>query len=207
MAKGLKIRKLSSDDRSTVAAVRIMRTRLREFFSHWPNFKKKPTSAQLHALRISGKRLRYSAESLRELYPDRLALLLNLLRQVQDVLGEMQDYETQRAVIADDLARWQARQLKSRRQADPESPAKFVSDEVVGREGEQAAEHKPESDPLLRAMNDLLRDYQKKQEKRLAEFELLWRGISRRAFQDALRDLVSHPRKPARIAETELSYD
>lgn len=207
MAKARKIRKLSPDDRSTDAAVQIMRTRLREFFSHWPNLKKKPTPAQLHALRISGKRLRYSAESLRDLYPDRLTLLLNLLRQVQDVLGEMQDYETQRAVIADDLARWQAGQLKSRRQSDPESPAKFVSDEVVGREGEQAAEHKPESDPLLRAMNELLHDYQKKQEKRLAEFELLWRGISRRAFQDALRDLVSHPRKPARTAETELSYD
>jgi len=110
MAKALKVKKISPADKSTPAAVRILRARLKEFYSHWRNPDYIPTPTQLHDLRISGKRLRYSAESLRGLYPDRLAVLIELLRRLQDVLGEMQDCETQRAVIEADLARRTRRQ-------------------------------------------------------------------------------------------------
>lgn len=105
MAKALKVKKVSPDDECTLAAVRILRIRLKEFYSHWRDPNQTPTPAQLHDLRISGKRLRYSADSLRILYPDRLALLIDLLKRLQDLLGEMQDCEMQRAVIEADLAR------------------------------------------------------------------------------------------------------
>lgn len=110
MAKALKVKKISPDDECTLAAVRILRTRLKEFFSHWCDPDQTPTPAQLHDLRISGKRLRYSADSLRALYPDRLTLLIDLLKRLQDLLGEMQDCETQRAVIEADLAPRKRRQ-------------------------------------------------------------------------------------------------
>ena len=42
---------------------------------------------------------------LRELYPDRLALFIDLLKRQQDLLGKAQDYVTQRTRIAADLAR------------------------------------------------------------------------------------------------------
>jgi CHAD domain-containing protein len=170
MAKAFKIRKVSPDDDSRAAAVRIMRTRLREFFSHWRDPDAAPEAAQLHALRISGKRLRYSAESLREFYPDRLVLLLNLLRQLQDLLGEMQDYETQRAIIESDLAR-----------------LRKISEK--GQQGRVITESE------IAAVENLIRDAQLRQEKRLAEFTLLWRGISDRKFRRALKDLISHPLK------------
>src|ERR1043165_4039500 len=105
MAKALKVKKVSPEDECTSAAVVILRTRLKEFYSHWRHPNQIPTPAQLHDLRISGKRLRYSADSLRALYPDRLTLLIDLLKKLQDLLGEMQDCETQRAVIEADLAR------------------------------------------------------------------------------------------------------
>src|SRR5215471_15687695 len=105
MAKPLKIRKISPDDRPEKAARRILRTRIKEFYSCWPDPDYTPTPEQLHNLRISGKRLRYSAESLRELYPDRLALLIDLLKCAQDLLGAIQDCVTQRGLIEAYLAR------------------------------------------------------------------------------------------------------
>lgn len=174
MAKAFKVRKVSADDDSTEAAVRIMQTRLREFFSRWPEADVTPDAGQLHALRISGKRLRYSAESLRELYPDRLALLLNLLRQLQDVLGDMQDYETQRAIIEADLARLKARHARPQNR-------------------DESAE---ESNKMEAAVADLLNHDRQKQEKLLAEFTLLWRSLSNRKFRRALKYLVTHPRRP-----------
>jgi CHAD domain len=105
MAKPLKIRKVSPDDRPEKAARRILRTRIKEFYSCWPDPEHAPTPEELHNLRISGKRLRYTAESLRELYPDRLALLIDLLRRNQDLLGEIQDCVTQHDLIETFIAR------------------------------------------------------------------------------------------------------
>jgi hypothetical protein len=107
MAKPFKIKKVSPDDSAQRAARRIMRTRLRELYSHWPDPEEVPAPEQLHNQRISGKRLRYSAETVRDLYPDRLALLIDLLKRQQDLLGSIQDFVTQRAMIAADLARQQ----------------------------------------------------------------------------------------------------
>src|SRR5688572_2189489 len=109
MAKPLKIRKISPDDRTEKAARRILRTRIKEFYSWWPNPDRTPTVEQLHNLRISGKRLRYSAESLREFYPDRLALLIDMLKVTQDRLGEIQDCATQRGLIESSIARMRRR--------------------------------------------------------------------------------------------------
>jgi CHAD domain len=109
MAKPLKIRKISPDDRLEKAARRILRTRIKEFYSFWPDPDRPPTLEELHNLRISGKRLRYTAESLRELYPDRLALLIDLLKRNQDLLGEIQDCVTQRGLIEAHIARMRRR--------------------------------------------------------------------------------------------------
>lgn len=107
MAKPFKIKKVAPDDSAQRAARRILRTRLRELYSHWPDPEVVPTPEQMHNQRISGKRLRYSAETVRELYPDRLALLIDLLKRQQDLLGLIQDFVTQRAIIAADIARQQ----------------------------------------------------------------------------------------------------
>jgi len=113
MAKPLKIRNLSPDDQPKNAAKRILRTRIKEFYSHWPDPYQTPTPIQLHNLRISGKRLRYSAESLRELYPDRLALLIDMLKRSQDLLGAIQDCVTQSIMIDAELARMRRRKQPS----------------------------------------------------------------------------------------------
>jgi CHAD domain-containing protein len=113
MARQLKVKKILPADRIDKAAVRILRTRLKEFYSHWPDPNCEPTPGQLHDLRISGKRLRYSAECLRELYPDRLSLLIDLLKRSQELLGSYQDCVVQRTMIEEDLKRLRQRNSRS----------------------------------------------------------------------------------------------
>jgi hypothetical protein len=113
MAKPLKINKISPGGRPHKAARQILRTRIKEFYSHWSDPDRLPTPEQLHNLRISGKRLRYSAESLRDLYPDRLALLIDILKRSQDLLGIIQDCVTQRDMLTDELARIRRRKPQS----------------------------------------------------------------------------------------------
>jgi CHAD domain-containing protein len=109
MAKPHKVKKVLPTDRIDRAAVRILRTRLKEFFSHWPDPNRTPTPEELHDMRISGKRLRYSAECLRDFYPDQLALLIDLLKRSQDLLGDIQDCVVQRTMIEEDLKRLKQR--------------------------------------------------------------------------------------------------
>jgi CHAD domain-containing protein len=113
MAKPRKIKKVTPDYPINATAARVLRTRLAEFFSHWSDPNETPTAKQLHDLRIAGKRLRYSAEQVRELYPDRLTFLIELLRFTQDLLGEVQDCVTQRLLIAADVERLRRRQPNS----------------------------------------------------------------------------------------------
>jgi CHAD domain-containing protein len=114
LAKPHKIKKLSPHDPPEIAAVRILQTRLKEYYSHWPDPDHTPTAQELHNLRISGKRLRYSAESLREFYPDHLALLIQLLKNGQDLLGDIQDCATQRASLEQEISRLKRRSPKSK---------------------------------------------------------------------------------------------
>jgi CHAD domain-containing protein len=109
MAKPLKIKKVSPSDPIRLTAARILTTRIKEFYSHWPDPSQPPTMQELHNLRISGKRLRYSAECLRDLFPDRLTLLIEILKRSQDLLGEIQDCFTQKTMIAEDSKRLQRR--------------------------------------------------------------------------------------------------
>ncbi len=117
MARPHKVKRIHPDQPIEAAAPRIFRTRLEEFYSHWPDPAHTPDAAQLHNLRISGKRLRYSAECLRELYPGRLALLIDLLKRSQDLLGVMQDCETQRRAVEREIAL-----LRRREPNHPETP-------------------------------------------------------------------------------------
>ncbi|QQS49275.1 MAG: CHAD domain-containing protein [Acidobacteriota bacterium] len=125
MAKPFKIRKVTPQTSLPEAAGRILRTRLREFYSHLQPGITDPTPEQLHALRISGKRLRYTSDCLRELYPDQLEMIIDMLKRVQDLLGEMQDCIVFSSSIEEDL-----RRLRKRKPESTDIPVleKLVSD-------------------------------------------------------------------------------
>jgi CHAD domain-containing protein len=170
MARPLKVKKLAPGDAAQEAAARVMRTRLKEFYSRWRDLDRRPTAAELHDLRISGKRLRYSAETLCDFYADRLALLLDLLKKIQDVLGEMQDSATEREMIEAEGRRLAAR---LEREAGPAARARL--------QGE------------IEALRAVLQAGERRQEKLFAQFSRLWRGLSHKKVRAALKHLVAHP--------------
>ena len=174
MAKPLKIKKVHPDSPIEAAAVRILGTRLKEFYSHWPDPRRTPDAAQLHNLRISGKRLRYSAEGLRDLYPDRLALLIDLLKRGQDLLGVMQDCETQRSAVEREIATLRRREARHS-EAPAEAPAELMAE--------------------LSILETLVLEYRQRQALLLEQFREIWFGMTIREFRKGLRAMVSHPQK------------
>lgn len=170
MAKPFKVKNLAPDDSTHKAAERIMRTRLKEFYSHWQDLNETPNADQIHALRISGKRLRYSADMLSDCYADRLALLIELLKEIQDKLGEMQDYETQRRMIETEV---QKIELRIKRETNKATRANLRGE--------------------IKTLNDLASHFRSKQEKLFTEFTFLWRGLAQKQMRSSLKHNVSHP--------------
>ena len=63
-----------------------------------------PDDADLHALRVAGKRLRYTSELFADLVDDRLAGLAAELGELQDVLGDLHDADVAAPPLAERLA-------------------------------------------------------------------------------------------------------
>jgi triphosphatase len=81
-------------------AAAVLDKRLRRVRRAGRGFKHRPPDA-LHALRKDGKRLRYAAEAFAPLFPGtRTRRFLKRLRAVQGTLGEMQDAEVARDLLA-----------------------------------------------------------------------------------------------------------
>ncbi|MDE2639541.1 MAG: CHAD domain-containing protein, partial [Chloroflexota bacterium] len=92
------------------AAARVLRRRMAQVRRRGDRLDAGSPDAELHALRIRVKRLRYALEFLAPLYPKAAARLLPRLVELQDGLGRHQD-----AVIA-------ARQLRDLAGAGPRFP-------------------------------------------------------------------------------------
>ncbi len=121
----------SADLRAGDAAARALRRRMARVRRRGDRLDARSPDADLHALRIRVKRLRYALEFLAPLYPKAAGRLLPRLVELQDGLGRRQD-----AVIA-------ARQLRELAGADQGFPRRTRSalDELAAR---RRAEAEPE---------------------------------------------------------------
>lgn len=63
-----------------------------------------PSDADLHALRVAGKKLRYTSELFADLVDDRLAGLASELGELQDVLGDIHDADVAAPPLTERLA-------------------------------------------------------------------------------------------------------
>lgn len=72
---------------------------LDEFLSFEPFISQPEKVAELHQMRIAAKRLRYTLETFAPLYPDGLAEYLAIMRNVQDLLGEIHDCDVWQMVL------------------------------------------------------------------------------------------------------------
>ena len=121
----------TAEIRAGDAAARVLRRRMARVRRRGDRLEPGSPDAELHALRIRVKRLRYALEFLAPLYPKAAARLLPRLVELQDGLGRRQD-----AVIA-------ARQLRDLAGADQGFPpgTRAALDELAAR---RRAEAEPE---------------------------------------------------------------
>jgi CHAD domain-containing protein/transposase-like protein len=70
----------------------------------------KATIAQLHALRIECKRLRYTVEFFQEVLGDKAKTIINELKGIQDHLGDLHDADVVCQIIRQFLTEWDNRQ-------------------------------------------------------------------------------------------------
>ncbi len=80
--------------RSARLARQTIRKRYRQFRRDAQGIEPGASPEMYHALRIRGKRLRYSMEPFADIYPEPVAQALKPLRRLQDLLGEYQDLAT-----------------------------------------------------------------------------------------------------------------
>lgn len=72
-------------------AHRSIQTNLDEFLSYEIFIRQPERIAELHQMRIAAKRLRYTLETFAPLFPDGLAGYLSIMRNAQELLGEIHD--------------------------------------------------------------------------------------------------------------------
>lgn len=72
-------------------AARAIGAALDDFLSFEPYITQPERIAELHQMRIAAKRLRYTLEIFAPIYADKLAPILSVLRNAQDLLGEIHD--------------------------------------------------------------------------------------------------------------------
>jgi len=73
------------------AAARLIGKQYKRVLRDGRSISRESPDAELHALRIDGKRLRYLFEFFREIYGKSLNPFITPLKALQDVLGELQD--------------------------------------------------------------------------------------------------------------------
>ncbi len=64
---------------------------LDDLFSYEPYIYNEACVAELHAMRVDAKRLRYTLETFSAIYPPQLEKIVKVVRKIQDTLGEIHD--------------------------------------------------------------------------------------------------------------------
>lgn len=91
-------------------ARRILAVRIAEFYSYEPVVGNERASDELHALRISAKRLRYTLELFRVVFGSEGEALIERVKSIQELLGQLHDHDVRIAIIEDELAKLAAEQ-------------------------------------------------------------------------------------------------
>ena len=89
-----------------------IRLRLEEFLAYEPHVAYPDRLAELHAMRIAAKHLRYTLEVFMPLYSSALRKPLKVLKEIQDLLGEIHDSDVWLALLPQFTAEENARALK-----------------------------------------------------------------------------------------------
>lgn len=192
MAKARAIGRLNAQAPTGVNARTIARTRLEEMYS-WEEYVDNPYRVrELHNLRISAKRLRYTLEIFQEALPEAVAPIIKEVEQIQEELGALHDSDVLIALLrlclggqdsgtAYEQALMKAthRKGKGRFALDPEMVAYLV---------DPAASPSPEQ---RGGLEKLLLKSEGRREEQYSAFLHHWSQLQSRNFRQKILDLLN----------------
>lgn len=103
MSKAWQVGPLDPDAPVEFNARRIVRVRVGEYYSWEPIVSDPLASNELHGLRISTKRLRYTLELFASVLGGTVQLQIDRLKNIQEALGHVHDIDVRIALISDEL--------------------------------------------------------------------------------------------------------
>ncbi len=143
-------------------------SRLADFLDLQAHLETPEDAKKLHALRIAGKNLRYTMEIFAPLYQDTLIPYIDIMKQIQDSLGEIHD---------DDIwITWLPKFIK--------------------KEKERIEDYFGNTGPLKRllpGLEHLMEDRQTNRDKKIERFANLWQEIEEQDSWASLKKIISAP--------------
>ena len=176
MSRAWPVDRLDPRASTEVAARRILQIRIAEFFSREGIVEDPTATEELHDLRISAKRLRYTLELFADTLGEEAIAAIARVKTLQERLGDLHDADVRIALVADELEALAAEQIRdlvvALAGADPEWRRALVATAV-----------RPPNDDPRRGLIDLLAREIGRRELAYDRFLDAWRG----AISDGLR--------------------
>ena len=191
MAKAKPIAKLNAQAPTGVNARTIARTRLEEMYS-WEAYVDNPYRVrELHNLRISAKRLRYTLEIFQAVLPEAVAPIIKEVEQIQEELGALHDSDVLIALLRlclgsqdsgtgyeQALVKAARRKGKGRFVLNPALVA-YLVDPSAAPSSEQR-----------RGLEQLLLSSESRREEQYSSFRRHWSQLQARDFRQEILDLL-----------------
>ena len=103
MSKAWPVEGIDPDGTLGENARRILAVRIAEYYSYAPIVADDGAVEELHALRISAKRLRYTLELFRAAFGEVGEQQIERVREIQELLGQLHDHDVRIALIEEEL--------------------------------------------------------------------------------------------------------
>lgn len=168
-------------------ARRILAVRMAEFYAYTPIVPIESATTELHDLRISAKRLRYSLELFRSVFGDRGQEQIERVKAIQEELGALHDHDVRLALIEDELA--------DRALAESSAIGNALAAAAPGQHAAiTATALRPPPDDPRRGLIALLGREHAARRQRYAAFRALWDRLAKEGMRSDLAAISTAPR-------------
>ena len=170
----------------------IVRERLADMYAYAPYIENPEHIQELHDLRITAKRVRYTLEIFADFLPETSKDVVRELAQLQDELGELHDSEVMLALLRQLLQQQQEERAKEL----PEQELTLLSSTMV-----QYVLHSASSTALSekerRGLMEFLQRQERRREQSYASFRRHWEGLEQHHFRAEILQMLEQERTGA----------
>jgi CHAD domain-containing protein len=184
MTKAWPVRRLEPDAPLDLNARRILRVRVGEFYSWEPAVPNPLATVELHNLRISAKRLRYSLELFAMVFGEDGKRQIERVKALQEQLGNLHDLDVRIEMIAQELVSLTAEEIATLNAA-------LASSHPTAYRALTTAMLRPPPDAPQSGLYALLARQHAERQQTYRQFKALWDQFALEGMRDDLARLSS----------------